>query len=82
MKTLLAYGDELKAERIVKTESEVIGHVGERIAFRFAGITDFTSLSLVEGEEWDVLPTSIEERQEASESAILSLMDMSLMGGI
>lgn len=86
MKKLKAFGDEYEAEQIVNNEGEVTGYIGGRQAFRFAGIRDMNQLELLDGAEWDESPSSeweiMKKRQEASESAILSLMDMSLMGGI
>lgn len=94
MKTLKAYGDELQADTVTKTEDTVVGYVEGREVFRYSGIRDFSHFELVG--EWDPAPLSDKEiiaqqqrqidalmkRLDSNENAVLSLMDISMMGGM
>lgn len=94
MKTLKAYGDEMKAETVTKNEDSIVGHVQGREVFRFSGIRDFSHFTL--DAEWDIPQLSDQEkialliaenkrltkRLDANEGAVLSLMDISMMGGM
>lgn len=87
MKTLNLAGETYEAERIVKTETEVVGYVGGTEVFKFSGIRNMDAFT-VDG-EWDLPTLSTEEelanykiRLDETENALLSLIDMSLAGGI
>lgn len=90
MKQLHAAGEKLTACRIEKTVDSILGYDDEgREIFKIDGIKDFSSFTLADGQAWDLKALSKEEeiedlkrRQNESENAILSLMDMSLMGGM
>lgn len=89
MKKLLVAGEEYEAEKIVKTATDIIGYINGHEVFKFGGIRNIDAFSLADGAEWDNKELTPEEemkqlriRQDESENAILSLMDMSLMGGI
>ena len=64
MKTLFINGEELQAERIVKTDTDIIGYNNDSDTpvWSFKGISDFTLFQLAEGQEWDI---SDEEQWEA-----------------
>lgn len=73
MKTLIANGEELKAERIVKTDTDIIGYNGNQEVFSFKGIADFTQFTLAEGETFDT-DLSPEARIQALEEALLMIL--------
>jgi hypothetical protein len=73
MKTLTFMGEEYEAERIVKTNTDIIGYNGNSEAFSFKGISDFSYFQLAEGEEWDT-DLSPEARILALEEALLMLL--------
>ena len=83
MKTLLAFGERLSADKIVKTADTVVGYMGNNEAFTFRGVRDFTRFALEDDAEWDLAEPSIGQldvRQTETESVVLALMDIS-MGG-
>lgn len=83
MKTLTAFGDVMQAERIIKTESSVLGIVEGREVFTFKGVRDFTQFTLADNAEWDLAEATIGQldvRQTETEGALLALMDVT-MGG-
>ncbi|BBN97513.1 hypothetical protein [Sporolactobacillus terrae] len=65
MKTLTFKGEEFQAEKIIKTDSEVMGLVGSTVIFSFRGITDFSKFTLADGAEFDAEPASEEQQQIA-----------------
>ena len=73
MKTLFISGEELQAERVVKTNTDIIGYNGNTEVFSFKGISDFTQFKLAEGEVWDT-DLSPEARILALEEALLMLL--------
>ena len=85
MKTLTAFGDTLEAEKIVKTETSILGYVQGKEVFSFQGIRDFTKFTLSDGEEWDEaelqVTEQLDERQTETEGAVLGLMNLMLGGG-
>lgn len=54
MKTLTVNNEEYQAERIVKTNTSIIGYNGNTEVFGFRGISDFSKFQLAEGQEWDI----------------------------
>lgn len=52
-----------QAEAIIKDSNYITGHIENREAFSFTGISDFTGYHLAEGEEWDSVPLSAEQEQ-------------------
>lgn len=94
MKILHALGDELQAEKVTKSENEIVGYIDGIVVFRFKGIRDFSKFDL-DG-EWDEDSDSVESqlrkikeendelkrRLSGNEDAVLSLIDMTVMGGI
>jgi len=73
MKTLFISGEELQAERIVKTDTDIIGYNGNNEVFSFRGISDFSQFQLAEGELYDT-DLSLEARILALEEALLMLL--------
>jgi hypothetical protein len=73
MKTIYVNGEELQAERIVKTDTDIIGYNGNDEAFSFRGISDFSQFQLAEGELYDT-DLSPEARILALEEALLMLL--------
>lgn len=62
MKTLIVNGEIFTAEKIIKTDTDIIGYTNGKREFIFRGINDFNSFKLEEGQEWDI---SEKEHQEA-----------------
>lgn len=56
MKTLLVADKEFKAEKIVKTDNEIIGYNGNSEVFAFRGIQDF-SLFVLNDSKYDLQET-------------------------
>jgi len=55
MKTLLFNGETYEAEKIIKTDSDIIGYdLDDNVVFSFKGISDFTLFQLEEGQHWDI----------------------------
>ena len=54
MKTLHLDGEVFQAERIVKTDTSIIGYDGITEVFAFRGINDFSKFKLENGEEFDL----------------------------
>jgi hypothetical protein len=63
MKTLIHDDKKYQAEKIIKTDTDIVGYTGEKIEFAFRGIKDFSLFRLADGQEWDV---SEDEQQEAT----------------
>lgn len=89
MKTLRVAGEVYEAEKIIKTETDVIGYTNGHEVFKFGGIRNMDAYSLADGAEWDQKELTEKEeleiykkRLDETENALLSLIDMSLMGGI
>lgn len=56
MKTLKFANQEFKAEKIIKTDTDIVGKDINGIeVFRFNGISDFTGFVLEEGQTFDVI---------------------------
>jgi hypothetical protein len=68
MKILNFSGETYQAERIVKTDANIIGYNGNAEVFSFKGISDFSLFQLAEGQEWDI-------DEKAAESAYLLDLD-------
>ncbi|MDE0581563.1 hypothetical protein ON064_00675 [Planococcus sp. A6] len=86
MKRMKLFDEIYTAERICKTDETVTGHIGSGTVFKFVDVQNLSLFELLDGAEWDAPEDDeleqFKKRQAASEKAILSLMDMSLMGGI
>ncbi|MCO7128186.1 hypothetical protein NIE88_20800 [Sporolactobacillus shoreicorticis] len=65
MKTLTFMDEQYQAEKIIKTDSEVIGLNGSTVVFAFHGITDFSKFTLADGQEFDAEPATAEQQQIA-----------------
>lgn len=85
MKTLLAFGERLSADKIVKTADSVIGYTGSTEAFTFRGVRDFTRFALEGSAEWDLAEATVGQldvRQTETEGAVLTLMELQMTGGL
>lgn len=96
MKRINIFGEVLEAECIVSTEDSVTGTIQGREVFRFSGIRDVAEVELLDGAEWDEPALSAEEqlreskreidllkkRLDSSEDGLLSMMDITIMGGM
>lgn len=72
MKTLTFNEGQFQAERIIKTEVDIIGVTEGIEVFAFRGISDFSMFALNEGEEWDDVPkTQLEILQETVDKLVL-----------
>lgn len=76
MKTLTVNGREFEAERIVKTNDNIIGYNGDNVVFKFSGISDFSGFELEEGQDFDAAAPTDKERIAELEQII----NMILMG--
>lgn len=75
MKKLIFNGEEYEAERIVKTNTDIIGYNGNQEVFAFRGISDFSQFTLVEC-EFDI----DEKTKMQNEIDFLTLKILDLMG--
>lgn len=86
MKRMKLFDEIYTAERICQKEGTVTGHVGSGIVFKFVNVKNLSLFEILDGAEWDAPEDDdlehFKKRQAASEKAILSILDMSLMGGI
>ncbi|PKH09868.1 hypothetical protein [Planomicrobium sp. MB-3u-38] len=89
MKTLKVADKVYEAEKIIKTETDIIGYTNGHEIFKFSGVRNMDVFILANGAEWDQQALSEREeleiykrRLDEMENALLSLIDMSLMGGI
>lgn len=76
MKTLYFLDEQHTAERIIKTETDVVGYVDNEIVFRFSGVTDFSIFTLADGQTFDKMPVSDHERIEQLENMIIMMMEV------
>lgn len=54
MKTLTLFDDQqIQAEKIVKTDTDIIGYINGKQVFALQGIQDFSKFTLADGEEFD-----------------------------
>lgn len=72
-KTLFYNGEELTAERIVKTGAAILGYNGNAEIFSFKNISDFSLFALADGQDFDT-DLSPEVRLQALEEALLMLL--------
>ena len=95
MKRIRILGEEYEAEQIERKQNEVTGRTGGKVVFRFAGIRDMNTVELLDGAEYDAGGSVEEEvhrlrqdndlmkkRLDSSEDGLLSLMDITVMGGM
>lgn len=73
MKKLTVNNETYQAERIVKTNTDIIGYNGNTEVFVLRGISDFTQFKLAEGESFDT-DLSPEARIQVLEEALLMLL--------
>ena len=67
MKTLIHDDKKYQAEKIIKTDTDIVGYTGEKIEFAFRGIKDFSLFRLADGQEWD-LPEQLQQDLEIAEA--------------
>ena len=77
MKKLKFNGEEYEAERIVKTNTDIIGYNGNQEVFAFRGINDFSAFQLADGQEYDISP----EQEKEQRITDLELAIASILGG-
>ena len=75
MKTLIFNGEEYHAEKIVKTQNDIIGYTADSEVFTFRGVSNFSLFELEEGQEWDV------DEKSKLEQELTDLWDVVLFGG-
>ena len=70
MKTLYVNGENYQAEKIIRTNTDILGFnsTSPTPIFAFRQIKDWTQFQLAEGQEWDI-------DEKASESAYLLDLD-------
>lgn len=75
MKTLTSNGQQFQAEKIVKTDTNIIGYIGDIEVFAFRGIADFTQFQLEAGQSYDADPEDEKEQRITDlEMAIASIL--------
>jgi len=78
----LSYLDEIyNAERIIKTDSEIIGYTNNEVVFRLSGINDFSEFTLIDGQGFDIKEQSVEDKIEllqAEKDQLADTLDMIL----
>ena len=77
MKKLIFNGEEYEAERIVKTNTDIIGYKGNQEVFAFRGINDFSAFQLADGQEYDISS----EQEKEQRITDLELAIASILGG-
>lgn len=78
MKSLLFNNKEYQAEKIVKTNTDIIGYTGGKEIFAFRGINDFSQFQLVNGASFDPDPEQEKEQRIADLEAAVA----ALLGGV
>lgn len=74
---ILYVGDEIyKAEKIVKTNTSIIGYNSGNEAFAFRGIKDFTQFKLKDGQEWDIPKEDEQALHQLDLDFRISLLEM------
>jgi hypothetical protein len=76
IKTLNFNNEKFQAEKIIKTETDIIGQdINGNEVFAFRGISDFTGFSLEEGQEFDKSQEQInQEKLDLMQKAIDDLI--------
>lgn len=96
MKRISIFGEVLEAERITSTDACITGTTAGREVFKFSGIRDMDRVALLDDAEWDEPALSVDEqlqelkrengllkkRLDSSEDGLLSMMDITIMGGM
>lgn len=72
MKTLIVDGDVFEAEKIFKTDSNIIGYNGDNVIFHFSGVNDFSKFII--SDSYDIF-ISQEDRIKELENTILFLLE-------
>lgn len=54
MKVLTVHDEIFEAERIIKTDTTIVGYAGGVEVFAFRGVNDFSAFQLADGQDWDV----------------------------
>ena len=71
MKTLIFNGEEFEAEKIIKTETSIIGKDNQNnVKFEFRGVSDFTMFTLEEGQTFYVPEQTIEEKLKSTQQEL------------
>lgn len=77
MKTLYINGEELQAEKIIRTSTDIIGYNNDSDmpVWSFRGISDFTQFTLADDQTFDIDPEAEKEQRIADlEAAIAAIM--------
>ncbi|MFC0652050.1 hypothetical protein ACFFF5_10115, partial [Lederbergia wuyishanensis] len=81
-KNLIAYGEVFEAEKIVKSDTSIIGYIGNSEVFAFRGISDFSQFQLDKGQKWDIDEIERMRLDQAQANAELFEMMLMLTGGM
>ncbi|KHO39114.1 hypothetical protein OR62_07715 [Clostridium tetani] len=79
MKKLMVNDEVLEAEKIIKTETDIIGYVDNKEVFAFRGIKDFSIFKLEGGHEFDTPEDDLNKRIKALEQSNAELMNLLAM---
>ncbi len=73
MKKITVYGITYEAEKIIKTDADVIGYIGDKESFSFRGVNDFSQFVFDAGETFD--KTEIEIIRETLDALVLASLE-------
>lgn len=79
MKSLNFNNQQFKAQKIIKTDTDIIGYdINANELFSFRGISDFSGFTLGEEQEFDISQSSVEDLQKQ----IFDLTTQLVAGGV
>ncbi|BDR82564.1 hypothetical protein [Clostridium tetani] len=79
MKKLMVNDEVLEAEKIMKTETDIIGYVDNKEVFAFRGIKDFSIFKLENEQQFDTPEDDLNKRIKALEQSNAELMNLLAM---
>ncbi|WP_427137214.1 hypothetical protein [Psychrobacillus psychrodurans] len=83
MKKIEVHGKWYEAEKIFKGSDYIFGFDDDLEIFKFRGVKDFSLFKLSEGDEYDLDEnTLVNARLQATEKALINLMDTIMNGGL
>lgn len=82
MKKLMVNDEVLEAEKIIKTETDIIGYVNNKEVFAFRGVKDFSIFKLENEQQFDTQEDDLNKRIKALEQSNAELMNLLAMQSI
>ncbi|BDR64414.1 hypothetical protein [Clostridium tetani] len=65
MKKLIVNDEVYQAEKIIKTETDIIGYIDDKEVFAFRGVKDFSIFKLEDRQEFDILEEDLQQEINA-----------------